>query len=313
MIIVFESLLPIFALIGLGLLLRKRDIVPQDKWAGIEQIGFWLFFPAILAETLIKADLKSVPLTGVAATMLMAVFTMLGVMLLLKPVLNNFWQMQGPAYTSVFQASTRWNGFIALAIILKLFGDPGVAVVAVVLAVMVPIINFENVLILAAFASSKKLPLKQVAKRILFNPLIWGCLVGLFVNLLEVPVWEPIMTLLDLLGRAALGAGLLCVGAGLRVRDALKPSRDVMLGVMLKLVIMPVFVGGWAVAFGITGMSLQTALVCAGVPTAMNGFILARQMGGDAELFAATVTVQTALSFLSIPLILYFANQFSPL
>ncbi|MBL6933516.1 MAG: AEC family transporter [Rhodospirillales bacterium] len=313
MLTVFESLLPVFALIGLGLLLRKRDIVPQDKWTGIEQVCFWLFFPAILAETLIKADLKSVPLTGVAATMLMAVFTMLVVMLALKPLLYRYWGMQGPAYTSVFQAGTRWNGFIALAIILKLFGDPGVAIVAVALAVMVPVINFENVLVLAAYASSERPPLKQVARKVLFNPLIWGCLIGLFINLLEIPIWDPVMTLLDLLGRAALGAGLLCVGAGLRVRHALIPSRDVVLGVMMKLVIMPMFVAGWAIAFGITGLSFQTALVCAAVPTAMNGFLLARQMGGDAELFAATVTVQTTLSFLSIPLILYLANLFTPI
>jgi malonate transporter and related proteins len=271
------------------------------------------FFPAIMAETLIKADLSSVPLSGVVATMLLAVLTMLMVMLVLKPVLYRFWNMQGPAYTSIFQVSTRWNGFIALAIILKLFGGTGVAIVAVALAVMVPIINFENVLVLATFASSERPPLKRVARLVLFNPLIWGCVSGLLINVLGIPVWEPIMTLLDLLGWAALGAGLLCVGAGLRVRHALKPSRDVLLGVVMKLFAMPVFVTIWAVVFGVTGMAFQTVIVCAAVPTAMNGFLLARQMGGDAELYAATVTVQTALSFLSIPLLLYLASQFSPL
>jgi hypothetical protein len=313
MIVVFESLLPVFALIALGLLLRKRDIVPQDKWIGIEQVCYWLFFPAILAETLIKADLSSVPMTGVAATMLMAVLTMLGVVLALKPVLYRYWNMQGPAYTSIFQASTRWNGFIALAIILKLFGLSGVAIVAVALAVMVPVINLENVLVLATYASNKRPPAMRIAKMVLVNPLIWGCMVGLFVNLLEIPIWDPAMTLLDLLGRAAFGAGLLCVGAGLRVRHALKPSRDVVLGSVMKLVAMPAFVAVWAMIFGITGMAFQTLIVCAAVPTAMNGFLLARQMGGDAELYAATVSVQTALSFLSIPLLLYLANLFTPL
>ncbi|NQU56734.1 MAG: AEC family transporter [Rhodospirillales bacterium] len=308
MAVVFEILLPIFALIGLGLILRKRDIVPQDKWAGIEQVCFWLFFPTLMAETLIKADLKSIPLTGVAAALLMSVMTMLVVMLALKPVLSRFWLMQGPAYTSVFQVSSRWNGFIALAVILKLFGDPGVAIVAVAMAVMVPVINFENVLVLAAFVSPERPPLKRVARMVLVNPLIWGCLIGLFINLMEIPVWDPIMTLLDLLGRAALGAGLLCVGAGLRVRHALKPSRDVWVGVMMKLVAMPVFVAIWLTFFGITGMAFQAAMICAAVPTAMHGFLLAKQMGGDADLYAASVTVQTVLSFLSIPLVLYLSG-----
>jgi len=313
MTVVFEILLPIFALMGLGLVLRKRDIVPQDKWAGIEQVCFWLFFPTLMAETLIKADLKSIPLTGVAASLLLSVMTMLVVMLALKPVLARYWQMQGPAYTSVFQVSSRWNGFIALAVILKLFGDPGVAIVAVAMAVMVPVINFENVLVLAAFVSPERPPLKRVARMVLVNPLIWGCLIGLFINLMEIPVWEPIMTLLDLLGRAALGAGLLCVGAGLRVRHALKPSRDVWVGVMMKLVAMPVFVAVWLIFFGITGMAFQAAMMCAAVPTAMHGFLLAKQMGGDADLYAASVTVQTVLSFLSIPLVLYLAGVLSPL
>ncbi len=308
---VTESLLPVFALIGLGLLLRKRDIVPQDKWAGIEQVCYWLFFPALLATTLIGADLKSVPLVGVATVMLLAVITMLAVMLALRPLFSRYWRMSGPVYTSVFQASTRWNGFIALAIILKLFGDPGVAIVAVALATMVPVINFENVLVLAAFASSDRPPLKRVVRMVLLNPLIWGCLIGLTINLLEIPVWGPVLTLLDLLGRAALGAGLLCVGAGLRVRHALKPSAEVWVGVMMKLVAMPLFVAAWSMALGIAGMALQAMIVCAAVPTAMNGFLLARQMGGDAELFAATVTVQTALSFLSIPLLLYLLEQFA--
>ncbi len=43
----------------------------------------------------------------------------------------------------------------------------------------------------------------------------------------------------------------------------------------------------------------------------MNGYILAKKMGGDAELYAATATVQTVFSFLTIPLVLMAAGQFA--
>ncbi len=36
----------------------------------------------------------------------------------------------------------------------------------------------------------------------------------------------------------------------------------------------------------------------------MNGYLLAKQMGGDAELYAAVATVQTVVSFFTIPLVL---------
>ena len=59
-----------------------------------------------------------------------------------------------------------------------------------------------------------------------------------------------------------------------------------------------------AVSFGISGNALLYLTLCAAVPTAMNGYLLARQIGGDAELYAAVTTLQTAVSFFSIPALL---------
>jgi len=313
MTVVAQTLLPIFALIGFGLFLRRRGIVPEDNWPGVEKICYWLFFPALLAKTLIEADLSAIPVGGLTGTLLFAVLTMTASMLAMRPLLARHWGMKGPAYTSVFQTSSRWNGFIALAVIIKLFGTPGVAMVAVAMAVMVPLINFENVIVMATFVADERPGTGRVVRMILVNPLIWGCLIGIAVNALGVPVWAPVMTLLDLLGRAALGVGLLCVGAGLRLRHALRPSRAVWLATAMKLFAMPLFVAAWGLVFGLSGMAFQTAIVCAAVPTAMHGFILARLMGGDAELYAATVTVQTALSAVSIPMLLIVAAYYSPI
>jgi predicted permease len=45
-------------------------------------------------------------------------------------------------------------------------------------------------------------------------------------------------------------------------------------------------------------------MVFAAVPTATSAYILARQMGGDAELMAAIITAQTLLSMLTLPVVL---------
>ena len=41
----------------------------------------------------------------------------------------------------------------------------------------------------------------------------------------------------------------------------------------------------------------------------MSAYVLARQMGGDATLIATTVTVQTLLSLITIPLLIVFAES----
>ena len=45
------------------------------------------------------------------------------------------------------------------------------------------------------------------------------------------------------------------------------------------------------------------------MPTASSAYTLARQLGGDAPLMAAIVTVQTAIAFVTLPLTMAAAQQ----
>ncbi len=44
-------------------------------------------------------------------------------------------------------------------------------------------------------------------------------------------------------------------------------------------------------------------------PPAMNGYLLAKEMGGDADLYAAAATVQRVASLFTIPLVMIAAGQ----
>ncbi len=309
MIAAFESLLPIFALIVLGFVLRWRHIVPEDMWRGVELLGYWVFFPALLSETMIRADLRSLPLTGITLTMIGAFLTMAMGLLLARSRIMRLLDVNGPSFSSIFQNATRWNGFIALPILAKLYGDTGVALVAVVMGALVPLANFTAVMVVAQNAHGAKLTIPQTFYVVFRNPFIWSTAIGLAINMAGIPIYEPVMTGLHTLGAAAVGTGLLMVGAGLRPEEAMKPSPAVWLGTALKLLGMPVIVLLWSMVFGIGGVALVACLVCTAVPTAMSAFVLARQMGGDAMLVATTVTVQTAASFISIPVVIWLAEN----
>jgi malonate transporter and related proteins len=309
MIAAFESLLPIFLLIGLGFLLRWRKVVAADMWQGVELLGYWVFFPAFLSETLIRAELRALPLTQITLTMSLAFATMAGGLLLLRSTIMHRLSLNGPSYSSLFQNSTRWNGFIALPILAKLYGDNGVALVAIIMGVLVPVANIVNVAVVARNSGSRQLTYAQTAYVVFRNPFIWATAIGLAINFLAIPIYEPIMTGLHTLGGAAIGTGLLMVGAGLHAEEARRPSPAAWLGTGLKLAGMPVIVAIWLIVFGISGPAVIACMVCAGVPTAMSAYVLARQMGGDAALIATTVTLQTLISFISIPLLIILAER----
>lgn len=74
------------------------------------------------------------------------------------------------------------------------------------------------------------------------------------------------------------------------------------IGVVFKLVLMPVIALVLAVWFGLSGDSLAIVAICAAVPTSTSAYVLARQMGGDAPLLAQIITLQTILAAITMPI-----------
>lgn len=304
MLLILEALVPTFFLVGLGLFVRRSGLVPDEQWSGLESLSYWLFFPALIFYSLITADLKNVPLGDMATILVATVLTMAALLLLLYPFFKSKLCIDGPSYTSIYQGALRWNGFIALAIVQKAYGNDSMALVAVGMAAMIPVINVIVVTILAVFASKSKPNFLTLIINLLKNPFIWASLGGLAFNLLEIPIWEPLEATIDVTARAGLATGLLIVGAGLRLRYTFPPTMQIWLGTLLRLVGMPTLAILFSWAIGLRGEALEVVVICTSVPTAMNSYVMAKKMGGNAPLVAAIVTLQTILSVATIPLFL---------
>jgi malonate transporter len=304
------ALLPIFALIGLGLWLRRSGLTPEEHWVSVEQFSYWLLFPALLITTLSKAELPVGETAVMAGTMVAMMLIMSTLVFILRPILRKTAGLTDPAFTSVFQGSVRWHGFIALAVALNLYGDAAVALVAVALAALAPLSNIISIAVMTAYGDGEGGGIKGALKQVLANPLIWGCIIGITLNVTGIGLWEPVETLLDLLGRAALSIGMLAIGAALRLRAAMAAGVAAIITMVLKLIIAPMVLIGVAQLTGLSGLSFQVAIICAAVPSAMNGFLLARKMGGDAQLYAAAVTLQTGAALITIPIWIALAQNF---
>lgn len=79
----------------------------------------------------------------------------------------------------------------------------------------------------------------------------------------------------------------------------------------MRLLLCPLLFLGLALVFGLPDGQLASGLVMTAAPGASVGYILARQMGGDAEFYADMFTWQTVLSALSLPLWMLIAGALS--
>ena len=302
---VADALGPLFLLILLGVVLGRLRQPTADFWSQLEKVIYFLLFPAMLVATLANANVAEVPVVRLA-------IALLGGMLLFATLL---WAMQrrlglaAPAYTSVFQGALRFNTYVGVAGAAALHGTAGATVAAVAVALMVPVVNVLCVVCFIAAGTLGPSSLGKSLAALARNPLILACLVGIGLNLSDIglPGWSG--AAVELLGRAALPLGLVAVGVALRPQALFRLDRGVLAANLVKLVLMPALVLGVALLLGLDAVSRDVALLFAALPTATSAYILARQLGGDAELIAALITGQTLLAMATLPLWLHLAGS----
>ncbi len=306
---VASALLPVMLLIALGFTLRKSGAVPAEHWRGVEALLYWLLFPALLIVTLARSRLSFASLSSFGLALFVFVIVLTVLAYAMRRPLARAFDMSGPTFTSFFQTATRWHGFVAFAIVERLFGLDGVAIIAIAFAAMIPWLNVANVAVLAMHAGKARATPGLVLRQLLKNPFLWAIAIGVAWKLSGLPREGVIVSTLELLGRGALGISLLTLGAGLSWRALKHARREVLATVGMKLILAPLLALALGLAFGLAGDQLVIMVVAAAVPTAVSGYVLARQMGGDAEFYAAAATAQVVLSFLTMPLFIWLAMR----
>ena len=298
-----EALIPVFLIIALGATLKRSLLREESHWVALERLTYFILFPALITVSIARAEMGEVAILEVTAALLGAIAVTGLALVLARRMLSRLFRLSSPSFTSVFQGAIRWNTYIALAVSSSLAGPRGLAVAAVGLAVMIPTLNTLSVMILARHGDPSLAGNRSMVAQILRNPFVWSCALGAALNAAGNPVPAVILTFADILGRSSLALGLLVVGAGLRISELYRPRPVTWFTAVVKLAIMPSIAValGWAV--GLRGADLLVIAVASSVPSAPNGYVLARQMGGDAPLLAEILTIQTVLAVVTMPIV----------
>jgi malonate transporter len=176
--LILGALGPIFALILLGLGLRRSGFPGDGFWPAAERFTYFLLFPALLVHRLALSRLGDYAVGPVAVVIVALLLGMTALVCVLRPWLK----VDGPAFTSVYQGVIRFNTYVGLAVVLAVFQADGGTVAALVMAIMIPLINVLCVLVLTVHAGGSA-TMAGVARGLLTNPLILGCLTGIGLNL----------------------------------------------------------------------------------------------------------------------------------
>src|SRR5206468_11176294 len=118
------------------------------------------------------------------------------------------------------------------------------------------------------------------------HPLLVSSVAGLAWNVAGLPLPAFADQTLNLLGTTALPAGLLSVGAAMRIERGQGPIAAHAWWPVLKLAIVPALAWAALHELGIAGIEARILLLCAALPTATNAYILAVRMTGGGTAVA---------------------------
>lgn len=304
MFMALEALLPVLLVIATGHLVARLGLVTGDQWRGFEKIAYFVLFPCIIIRNLALVDFRELPFLSLGATLVGAILVMSALLLAIRPLLERWFAISSPRFTSIYQGAVRWNTFVGLAMADRLWGAEGVALIAVAIVAMIPLLNVLSVLVMIRYAHGTTPGIARILLDLIKNPYIWSTAVGLAINLTGLMPPDAIMVSMEMMGRAALAAGLLVVGASLDIGSLRRPGPALATSTVLRLVGMPLLAAGFAALLGLAGTAHGVAILATAVPAATGSYLLARQMGGDAKLMAEILTLQTVVAILTLPLAL---------
>jgi len=308
MIDILLSIAPIFLLIILGHLLRRGNIPSLEFWNLNDRLVYWVLFPPLLFYKMATMDLSGHGFGQLA----LVVYSGFGLALGFAWLSGRLFKFDRPLLTSLIQGSARHNTFIALATAEAIFGDEGLLIATLITALLIPITNLSvvSLMIVVLRGGEPKGVVSVIGKELVRNPILLAVTFGWIVNVSGTKDIPVVYDMCQILGAAALPIVLMCVGANIRIRAMAASTLPVVLSMAGKMIVFPAGIATAALLSGLDPVSTLVAMVFGSVPTAAGAYSLARQMGGDAPAMAAIVTVQTALSFLTLPLTLTLVARF---
>ncbi len=296
MIRIVISIVPIFAVIFLGTVIRRFGLIDDLFVKSANRLIFYICLPVLLFHKISTASLgKTVqwfPI-GIMLTAILSVFIL--VFLLAKP-------LKWPTKTAGTLAVNSFRGnfaYMALPICYYALGNRGLVIGSVFMGVLIP---FVNTMAVVAFTigGAKRLRFRPILFGTIFNPLFIACILGILASLVQLRLPIPADKTLGIISQVTLPLALFSIGGGIRFRSIAWIHPRLWVGVSFKLLLLPLL-GYLALQFTKTPIQLpeQVMIVMLASPSALVNYVMADQMNGEPELSTGIIIFSTIASVLT--------------
>jgi predicted permease len=291
--ILLTIILPIFALIGIGMLVDRKFHLDLPT---LSKLNFYVFVPALAFVKLLQSDVTPAMLGQVGLFSLLhgAVLFALAWAVYSYPALR-------PQRTIISLASIFSNvGNYGIPLILLAFGDKQVGIITIIVVVQNLLSFTFGIWMLERRTQT---PLK-VLRGMAGVPVVYAVLAAVVLLLCHVQVPEPIMKPLSFLADGLIPVALLMLGAQLSRTRLSQGLPNLMAISSLRLLISPALAVVLLPLFPFTAPVTAVLIIASAFPVAVNVYILAAQYQQDEAMVSQAIFWTTLLSAATMSILL---------
>src|SRR5450830_1225079 len=306
MLAIFNVVFPVFALIFLGFLCRKRNILSVNAASELNRFVIYLGLPALLFDSIARltpADFSNLRFIAVFAIGIVAVF------LLTAWIKWRQGAVAGDIIIDSLSASYANVGFLGIPLCLLSFGHDSMPP-AVIAMIMTACLLFAVAIVLLEIClhADKHIgrSLLNTGNSLIRNPILIAPILGAIVAASGYALPSGVQQLFKLLGAAASPCALVSLGLFLAQPIARKDGNgSVAMLVGFKLLLhtaLTALLAYWILP--LPKMWADTAQLLTATPIGTGPFMLAELYQREAALMSRAILISTCLSLISISLIL---------
>lgn len=289
-LVCLNSVLPLFLTMAVGFVARCAGIIAERDVSKMNAVAFKVFLPMMLFSNIYNSDLSYAVRPRLIGFSLVSVFVIYALCVLYVLLTER----EKSRRSVMIQGLYRSNFVIVgLPVAQALMGDADLSVVAVLMAIVVPIYNMLAVITLETFRGNKVKP-SQIALEVVENPLVIGSLLGILFVVLKIKLPVAVETVVD--DMAAVGSPLMLflLGAFFSFRNMAEYVKELVQVCLGRLVVIPGVFLAISYFAGFRGVEFAALMTIFASSTAVSSFTMAQQMGGDAKL-AGDIVVATSV------------------
>lgn len=292
------TILSIILMIAIGYVLKRIDFLSDDDVPTLNNIVIYILLPCMIFSALYSADLSLLPKLGTLPFIILASSFVTGIIsyFILKRLKLPDIQLWSVLVT-VMIANTAFMGY---PINLGIYGHEGfLRAIFCDIATLITFLLLSFVLVLK-FGGS----VRTAVKKIVFFPSLWAIVLGIILNLLNIPIGPVLDNTISYLGNGAIPLIMLSLGISIDLAGIKRSKAMIIFTSIMKLAFFPLIAFLIVSFLGFSGLDFKVSIIEAAMPSGMMSLILAISYKLDYELTSDCILINTVISLVTLPLII---------